>query len=145
MKNNKYFFNTLLSAVLFVVMAVYMVLRLLQPAAILPPLNIPNMVLICLAALLLEHYAVGTNPRCYICIPLFSALAFGLLPLMAGFACLHTFWKLGLVGGITCAVTVWLFTSMTDRLLSGPEAKLAALLSAFGLFLAAQAFTGIVL
>ena len=41
MKNNKYFFNTLLAAVLFAVMAVFMVIRVIQPAAVLPPLNIP--------------------------------------------------------------------------------------------------------
>ena len=145
MKNNKYFFNTLLTAVLFVVMAVFMAIKVIQPAAVLPPLNIPNMVLVCLVALLIEYYVAPGNPRCYICIPVMSALTFGILPLMAGFACQHTFWKLGLVGGITCTATVWLFSSMADRMLSGLKAKAAAFLSAFGLYLAAQCFTGIIL
>lgn len=145
MKNNKYFFNTLLVTVLFVVMAVYMVLRLVQPAVVLPPLNIPNIVLICLIALLIEHFLAPGNARCYICIPVLSVLTFGLLPLMAGFACQHTFVKLGLVGGAACTATVWLFSSMADRLLSGPKAKAAAVLSALGLYLAAQCFTGILL
>ncbi len=145
MKNNKFLFNTLLTAVLFIALAVCMLVRIFQPAAVLPVLNIPNMVLLCLVALLAEYYLAGSNPRCYICIPGFSALAFGLLPLMAGFACVHDFWKYGLVGGVVCTVTVWLFTSMTDRLLSGPKAKAAAFLSAFGLFLASQCFTGIIL
>jgi hypothetical protein len=145
MKNNKYFFNTLLTAVLFAVLAVFMVIRLIQPAAVLPPLNIPNMVLVCLVALLIEYYVAPGNPRCYICIPVMSALTFGILPLMAGFACQHTFWKFGLVGGLVSTVTVWLFSSMADRMLSGPKAKAAAVLSAFGLYLAAQCFTGIIL
>ena len=145
MKNNKYFFNTLLTAALFAVLAVFMVIRLIQPAAVLPPLNIPNMVLVCLVALLIEYYVAPGNPRCYICIPVMSALTFGILPLMAGFACQHTFWKLGLVGGAVCTATVWLFSSMADRLLSGPKAKAAAFLSAFGLYLAAQCFAGIIL
>ena len=145
MKNNKYFLNTLLTAVLFAVLAVCMAIRLIQPAAVLPPLNIPNMVLISLIALLAEYYLALGNPRCYICIPLFSALAFGILPLMAGFACVHTFWKFGLVGGAVFTVTTFLFTSMSDRLLSGPRAKAAAALSAFGLYLAAQCFAGIIL
>ncbi len=145
MKNNKYLFNTLLTAVLFLVMAVYMVLKVIQPPVILLPLNIPNMVLVCLVALLLEYCLAGPNPRCYVCIPVFSTLTFGILPLMAGFACQHTFWKFGLVGGAVCTVTVWLFTSMMDRLLSGPKAKAAAFLSAFGLYLAAQCFAGIIL
>ena len=145
MKNNKYFFNTILTAVLFAVLAVFMVIRLIQPAAVLPPLNIPNMVLVCLVALLIEYYVAPGNPRCYICIPVMSALTFGILPLMAGFACQHTFWKFGLVGGLVSTVTVWLFSSMADRMLSGPKAKAAAVLSAFGLYLAAQCFTGIIL
>jgi hypothetical protein len=145
MKNNKYFFNTLLTAALFAVLAVFMVIRLIQPAAVLPPLNIPNMVLVCLVALLIEYYVAPGNPRCYICIPVMSALTFGILPLMAGFACQHTFWKFGLVGGLVSTVTVWLFSSMADRMLSGPKAKAAAVLSAFGLYLAAQCFTGIIL
>ena len=118
---------------------------MIQPAAVLPPINIPNIVLVCLVALLIEYYLAPGNPRCYICIPLMSALTFGILPLVAGFACQHSFWKLGLVGGAVCTATVWLFSSMADRLLSGPKAKAAAFLSALGLYLAAQCFTGILL
>ena len=145
MKNNKYFLNTLLVAVLFVAEAVFMVLRAIQPPVILPPLNIPNMVLVSLIALLLEHYLAPGNDRCYICIPVLAALTFGLLPLMAGFACQHTFWKIGIVGGAVFAVTTFLFTSMTDRLQSGPRASFAPIAGAAGLFLAAQCFVGILL
>ncbi len=145
MKNNKYFLNTLLVGVLFSVMAVCMVLRAIQPPVILPPLNIPNMVLISLIALLLEHYLAPGNDRCYICIPVLAALTFGLLPLMAGFACQHTFWKFGIVGGAVFAVTTFLFTSVADRLQSGPKAAFAPLASAVGLYLAAQCFAGIIL
>ena len=145
MKNNKYLFNTLLTAVLFLVMAVYMVLKTVQPPVILPPLNIPNMVLICLIALVAEYFMAPGNARCYICIPMFSALAFGLLPLMAGFACVHTFWKIGLVGGVVFTAATWFFTAMTERLQSGPRAKLAPVIGALCIYLASQCFAGIIL
>ena len=145
MKNNKYFLNTLLTLVLFVIMAVFMVLRAVQPPVILLPLNIPNMVLISLLVLLLEFYLAPGNPRCYFCIPALAMLSFGILPLMAGFACQHTFWKLGLVGGVVFAVTTWLFTAMTDRLQSGPQARLAPIIGALCIYLAAQSFAGILL
>ena len=145
MKNNKYFLNTLLTLVLFVIMAVFMVLRAVQPPVILLPLNIPNMVLISLLVLLLEFYLAPGNPRCYFCIPALAMLSFGILPLMAGFACQHTFWKLGLVGGVVFAVTTWLFTAMTDRLRSGPQARLAPIIGALCIYLAAQSFAGILL
>jgi len=49
------------------------------------------------------------------------------------------------VGGVVFTVTAWLFTSIQDRLSSGPACKAAPVVSAFGLYLAAQAFTGILL
>lgn len=145
MKNNKYFLNTLLTGVLFTALMVMLILRVISPVVILPPINIPNMVLISLVALLLEHYLAAGTPRCYLCISVLAALAFGALPLMTGFACQHTFWKIGLIGGVVFTVTTWLFTAMTDRLLSGPKARLAPLMGALCLYLAAQCFAGILL
>ena len=145
MKKNQYFLNTLLAAVVFAVLAVMLVIRVVLPAAVLPTINIPNMVLISVVVLLLEHFLAPYNPRCYICIPVFSAITFGLLPLMAGFACQHDFWKYGLVGGVVFTVTTFLFTSLTDRLLTGPKAKAAILITGIGIILAAQCFAGIIL
>ena len=145
MKNNQYFLNTVLAVVLFVACAIAMVVRICLPAAVIPELNIPNMVAISVIALLLEHFLTKGNPRCYICIPVFGALTFGILPLMAGFACQHTFWKLGLVGAVVFTVTTFLFTSAQDRLLTGPKAKAAMIITAIGIWLASQCFAGIIL
>ena len=145
MKNHKYLLNTLLAIFLFAVLAAMMLIRVFNPAAVLPVQNIPNMELLSLVELLAEYYIGACEDRCYICIPLFAFATFALLPLMAGFACQHDFWKIGLVGCVTFTATTWLFSTMTDRLSSGPKAKAAAFLSAFGLYLAAQAFAGILL
>ena len=145
MKNNKYLLNTILAVVMFVVCAVAMVIRVCAPAAVLPPLNIPNMAAISVIALLAEHFLTKGNPRCYICIPVFGMLTFGVLPLMAGFACQHTFWKFGLVGGVVFTAVTFLFTSAQDRLLTGPKAKAAMVITAIGIWLASQCFAGIIL
>ena len=145
MKNNQYFLNTVLAVVLFVACAIAMVVRICLPAAVIPELNIPNMVAISVIALLLEHFLTKGNPRCYICIPVFGAITFGVLPLMAGFACQHDFWKFGLVGGVVFTVTTFLFTSAQDRLLTGPKAKAAMIVTAIGIWLASQCFAGIIL
>lgn len=145
MKNNQYFLNTVLAVVLFVACAIAMVVRICLPAAVIPQLNIPNMVAISVIALLLEHFLTKGNPRCYICIPVFGAVTFGILPLMAGFACQHDFWKFGLVGGVVFTVTTFLFTSAQDRLLTGPKAKAAMIITAIGIWLASQCFAGIIL
>ena len=70
---------------------------------------------------------------------------FALLPLMAGFACVHTFWKYGVVGGITFTITTFLFSSAIQRLRTGPKAPAAVILTALGIYLAAQCFAGIIL
>ena len=145
MKNNKYLLSTILAAVVFVALAVMLVVRVCLPAAVLPPINIPNMVLLSVVALLIEHFLTKGNPRCYICIPVFGALVFGILPLMAGFACQHDFWKFGLVGAAVFTATTFLFTSAQDRLLTGPKAKAAMVVTAVGIWLASQCFAGIIL
>lgn len=145
MKNNKYLLNTILVITVFAACAIALVVRVYLPAAVIPPLNIPNMVLLSVITLLVEHFLTKGNPRCYICIPVFSAITFGILPLMAGIACQHTFWKFGLVGGVVFTVTTFLFTSATDRLLTGPKARAAAVITALGIYLAAQCFAGIIL
>lgn len=145
MKKHKYLLNTLLAIFLFAAMLTMMLVRLFNPAATLPALNIPNMVLLSLVVLLAEYYLGACTERCYICVTVFSMISFAVLPLMAGFACQHDFWKIGLVGGITFTVTTWLFSTMTDRIQSGPKAWAAAPVSALGLYLAAQCFAGIIL
>ena len=145
MKKNPYFLNTVLAIVVFAACAIALLVRVWFPAAVIPALNIPNMVLLSVIALLVEHFLAPMNPRCYICIPVFSAITFGILPLMAGFACQHTFWKYGLVGGVVFTATTFLFTSMTDRLLTGPKAKAALVVCSLGIWLAAQCFAGIIL
>ena len=145
MKKNPYLLNTVLAIVVFAACAIALLVRVWFPAAVIPALNIPNMVLLSVIALLVEHFLAPMNPRCYICIPVFSAITFGILPLMAGFACQHTFWKYGLVGGVVFTATTFLFTSMTDRLLTGPKAKGALVVCSLGIWLAAQCFAGIIL
>ena len=145
MKKNPYFLNTVLAIVVFAACAIALLVRVWFPAAVIPALNIPNMVLLSVIALLVEYFLAPMNPRCYICIPVFSAITFGILPLMAGFACQHTFWKYGLVGGVVFTATTFLFTSMTDRLLTGPKAKAALTVCSLGIWLAAQCFAGIIL
>ena len=145
MKKNTFLLSVSLVAVLFVALAACLLVRVWLPAAIVPTLNIPNMVLLSVLALLLEHFIAGNNPRCYWVVAVFGVLSFGILPLMAGFACVHTFWKLGIIGGVVFTVTTFLFTSATERLLTGPKARLAVILTGAGIWLASQCFMGILL
>ena len=143
MKNNKYFLNTALVAVMGIALVACVLLRTFIPAIILPRLSISNMVALSLIALLLDHYIAKGAKRCWWCVPVFGLLTFGVLPYAASLADLWTALKLAGVGCVTFTATTWLFTSIQNRLASGPVAKAAPALSALGLYLASQCFAGI--
>ena len=145
MKNKTYTLNTILAAVLGTALLAAVLVRTFAPIIILPKLDIPNMVLLSLIALLLDHYVAPGAKRCYICIPVFSAVSFGLLPFAACFVGALEAVKLGIAGGIVFTAVTWLFSSMTDRLSSGPAAKAAPLMSALGLYLSVQVLSGMIL
>ena len=142
MEKKTYTLNTLLAVVLGLTLLVAVLVRTFAPRMILPHLDVPNMVLLSLAALLADHYLAPGAKRCYICIPVFAFLTFALLPMAAGIIAPANALMLGIKGAVVFTVTTWLFTSMADRISTGPQAKLAPIMSAFGLYLASQCFMG---
>lgn len=145
MKKNPFLLNFLLTGLLFIVMLIMMLIRVWNPAGVLPRLDIPGIALLSLVVLVVEHYLSPQAPRNYAAIALLSLLSFALLPLMAGFACVHDFWKIGLAGCVVFTVLTWLYTSMVSRINSGQKAPAAPIVSALGLYLAIQGFGGIFL
>jgi hypothetical protein len=144
MKDQKYFLNTALAVIFGAMLLICVLIRTFVPGFIIPELDVPNMVLISLLALLAEHYLVGSPKRCYGCIAAFAALTFGLLPFAACFEAALEAVKLGVIGCAVFTAVTWLFSSMMDRLSSGPAAKFAPIFSAFGLYLASQCFMGMI-
>lgn len=145
MKNRTYILNTALVAVLTVALATCILFRTFMPWVILPQLDIPAIAGLSLLTLLIDHYLAKGAKRCYICVALFSAISFAVLPLVAGFTGGWDVLKLGLIGGAVFTLLTWLFTSVQVRLASGPAAKLAPVISALGLYLAFQIFANILL
>ena len=142
MKENKYFLNTALALCLGTAVLIAVLVRTFFPIAVIPALDIPNIAALSLVALLIDHYLARGAKRCYVCVILLSALTFGLLPYAAGFSTLVEALKLAGIGGAVFTVTTLLFGSVQNRLSSGPAAKAAPILSALGLYLAAQCFAG---
>ena len=143
MKNKTYTLNAVLVAVLAVVLMTMLLLRTFAPNVILAVFDIPTLTAISLAALLVDHYLAKGAKRCYICIPVFAALTFGILPLAAGLVAAKSILGLALTGAVIFTLCTFVFTSIQDRLSSGPAAKLAPVMSALGIWLAVQAFAGI--
>ena len=145
MKNRTYLLNTILAVVVGIAMLAVMLVRTFLPNFIIPKVSIPNLMLLSLIALVLDHYLAKGAQRCYICIPVFALISFGLLPWVAGYVDVNGMWKLAIAGAAVFTAATWLFTTMRDRLSSGPACKAAPFISALGLYLAAQCLTNIIL
>lgn len=145
MKNKMYTLNTLLAAVVGIALLACVIVRAVAPMIILPELDIPNMVLLSLIALVADYYLAKDAKRCYICIPVLGALTFGLLPFAACFVGALEALKLAVAGAVVFTAITWIFSSMADRLSTGPAAKAAPVVSALGLYLTVQWFMGLIL
>ena len=75
MKKNTYTLNTLLAMVLGATLLAAVLVRTFAPRIIIAELDIPNMVLISLVTLVLDHYLAPDAKLCYVCIPVFSAIS----------------------------------------------------------------------
>ena len=142
MNKKTYTLNTLLAVVLGAALLICVLVRTFAPRMILPELDVVSMTVVSLAALLLDHYLAPGAKRCYICIPVFSAITFALLPFAACFVGAGEALKLAVLGAVVFTAVTWTFSSMMDRLSTGPAAKLAPAMSALGVYLAVQCFMG---
>ena len=143
MKNKTYTLNTVLIAVFGAVLLAMVALRAFAPNIILPVFDIPTLTAISLTALVLDHYLAPGAKRCWICSPVFAALSFGVLPLTALLIRVEDVLGLSVSGAAVFTLCTFVFTSVQDRLSTGPAARLAPLMSALGIWLAVQAFAGI--
>lgn len=142
MKDKKYTLPTMLVDVMCMICLALVLIRTFLPHIILPELDIPAMVLVSLLALLADYYLAPGAKRCWICVAAFGALTFGLLPFAGCFVGAPDALMLAVKGAVVFPSVTWLFDSMTDRISTGPVAKAAPVVSAMGLYLAAQALMG---
>lgn len=134
--------NTILAVLLTLGLLAALLVRTFQPAAVLPKWDIPGLTAISLAALLLERF-LGSGPaRRYPGSFLQAAVSFGLLPWAAGFSSGPEVWTYALWGGGIFTAAAWVFDSVTERIAPGRCSGAAAAVSALGIYLAVQAFSG---
>lgn len=143
MKNRTTILNSILAAVLGVVLLVSVLVKTYCPHFILPEINIPYIAAVSLAALVITHF-VKTEEGCPVCQAILAAVTFAVLPHAAGLATVSV-WKLALCGGIVFAVLNAMFTAMTKRMALANTCKGAVIPAAFGLYLACQCFAGWIL
>ena len=143
MKNRTTILNSVLAAVLGVVLLVSVLVKTNCPHFILPEMNIPYIAAVSLIALVLTYF-VKTEEGCPICEAVLAAVTFAVLPFSAGLTSAGVF-KLALCGGIVFAVLNAAFNGMTKRMELADTHKCAVIPAAFALYLACQCFTNIIL
>lgn len=144
MKKKHDLLGILLAGVTGVALLSALFVRAFAPRVILPRLDGAALVLLSLVALVLDHYLLGGSHRDFRLLPVYGALIFGLFPFAASFTAPLEALLLAVLGAAVFTAVTWLFDAMLDRLSTGPAAKLAPFVSAFGLYLAAQCLMGIV-
>ena len=142
MKDKTFFLNTILAVVMGLILLVLILVRVFAPVVMLRMPDLPELVLVSAAALLIDQYLAKDAKRNYIWIFVLSAVTFGLLPLAAGFVDAAGAVKYALAGGIVFTLTTLVYTSMQERMKSGELFRGAPAVGALGLYLAAQCFAG---
>lgn len=143
MKHHPYLLSILLSAVLFAACFTLYVVTIFAPMAVLPHFHLPNIALICLAALLLHRLLAPEGSAPWSGSTLLAGLSFGLLPLCTGLVGVDLAWRLALAGGAVMGAMLFLFRAAMDRLRSSPASPLAIGVTAAALYLCAQVFSSI--
>ena len=140
-----YLRNILLAAVLTVVLTAMLVAQTVAPASILPPVNVPNLIGLCAAVLVLERWLSPESGGSVFWAAVLAGLTFFLLTWASGMLLDAPVWQIALTGGVVFGGVDWLFRSIWERIRSGQGGVAALAVTALGLYLAGQCFTGIVL
>ncbi len=145
MRDKAFRLNIILTIVLGIVLLAGILLRVFAPIVMLPKLEITNIVLVSLVALLVDNYLSKEHERNYVWILVLSVLTFALLPWVSGFAGGLDVLKVAATGGIAFTAVTWMFSSVQERIQSGKSSKVTLLVCALGIYFAVQCFAGMFL
>ena len=145
MRKNDYLVNILLAAVLALTVLGFLLARTLFPTVVLPAWNIPNLVIVCTAALVAAAYLNPGARYSWWLSALLAGVTITVLPAAAGVVESGMLWKLAVAGTLTYLGCERMLHSVLDRLSSGPAGRLAPLSAGLTLCLLGQIFSGMFL
>lgn len=154
MKAVSYKLNTVLAAVVGVTCLVIVLLRAFVPEALIPAVDVPNIIAVCAVALVIDCYIDWKKPvpaRNWALTAVLALLTFWLMPWAAGIVTgAGAALRVGVIGGIFFTVLAFAFTGIRQKIASGPAGKgwLAFVSPAAAgavLYLAFQSFAAVLL
>ena len=145
MRKNPYLINILLALLMTAAVLGILIARLVLPMVILPAWNIPNLIILCVLALVIGEYLGSEARGCWVLSALLAGLTIALLPFAAGLIPAGDALKLLVSGILVFMGCERMFTSIMDRLHSGPAGKLAPVSAGLTMCLMGQIFCGMFL
>lgn len=142
MKDRTKILNTLLAVVVGLALLVCVIVKMAVPNVVLPEFDIPVMVALTLAALVLTSFVKTEEKGCYVVEAILAAITFGLLPWAAGYVAAGEMLRQALCGGIVFVILDVIFDAMLDRIETMSCSKMAIVPTAFVIYLACQCFAG---
>lgn len=143
MKRNALKLNVLLAAAVGTACLALMLAGALAPMAILPKFDLTMMLALSLIALTVEAYWGPVPQYPWPVTVALGGVTFALLPWCAGVAGAVPVWTLGLCGAAVFGIAALLYSSIQERIVTGPNPRLAPVGSALLLFLAGQCLMGL--
>ena len=143
MKEKFYLKNTLLAVEMGIVCLAVILGRTFIPGFVLPYWDIPFMVMLSVVPMVIAHYFKAEGEENCLCSIVLAGLTFSLLPLCAGWNTGMPFWKLFVAGAVIFGVADMFYTSIGQRVATGPKAPLAWIANGFLLYLASQCLQGL--
>ena len=145
MRKNEYLVNILLAGLTALAVLGTIIARIVCPSVVLPGWNIPNLIILCVAALVAGEYLNPKAEYCWIQSALLAGLTLALFPFITGVVAAEQIWKLLAAGILVYLGCERMFHYIVDRLASGPAGKLAPLSAGLTMCLMGQIFSGMFL
>ena len=145
MRKNPYLINILLAGILAAISLGFLIARLVLPMVVLPAWNLPNLIILCMLALVADAYLSENVQGCWVLKGILAGITIALLPVAAGLIPASEGWTLLIAGTLVFMGCERMFHFAVDRLRSGPAGKLAPLSAGLTMCLMGQIFCGMVL
>ena len=143
MRKNPYLINILLAGILAAVSLGFLIARLVLPMVVLPAWNLPNLIILCVLALVADAYLAEGDQGCWAVKAVLAGITIALLPVAAGLVQASEIWTLLIAGILVFLGCERMFHSILDRLSSGPAGKLAPVSAGLTMCLMGQIFCAI--
>ncbi len=143
-REQMYFKNMIFILVMGFISLVVLVINTFFPDILLPYISIPMMVLFVAISEIIAAYLKVVDRGCFYIKVLLGGISLAIIPFAAGITGDRPFYVLLLLGFVIYGCVDYIYASIVKRMASGNTTLLAPVVNGLMLFLACQAFQGLI-